>query len=65
MKIGLLTAAFPDTPLTEVADWAAATASRCSRSPAGREPTARPGATPGGAHRLRRPLRRAGQGDRR
>ena len=24
MKLGLLTAAFPDTPLTEVADWAAA-----------------------------------------
>ncbi|HEX3211941.1 MAG TPA: sugar phosphate isomerase/epimerase, partial [Actinomycetota bacterium] len=23
MKLGLLTAAFPDTPLTEVADWAA------------------------------------------
>ncbi|HJW59534.1 MAG TPA: sugar phosphate isomerase/epimerase, partial [Actinomycetota bacterium] len=24
MKLGLLTAAFPDTPLTEVADWAGA-----------------------------------------
>ena len=24
MKLGLLTAAFPDTPLAEVADWAAA-----------------------------------------
>ena len=51
MKLGLLTAAFPDTPLTEVADWAAGQRlRRCSRSPAGRAPTARRGATPACRH---------------
>ena len=37
MKLGLLTAPFPDTPLDEVADWTAAQRLRvASRSPAGR-----------------------------
>ena len=47
MKLGLLTAPFPETPLCEVADWAAGErGSRASRSPAGPWPRARRVATP-------------------
>ena len=66
MKLGILTAPFPDTPLAEVADWASGARLRgagdrllaeihrpdpplCRHQP----------------HRRRRPLRLAGQGDRR
>jgi hypothetical protein len=35
MKLGLLTAAFPDLSLAEIAEWAVAAASRRSRSGVG------------------------------
>ena len=47
MRLGLLTAPFPETPLDDVVDWTVETASRASRSPAGRAPPAAPAGTPG------------------
>ena len=50
MRLGLLTAPFPETPLDEVIELdSRRTASRASRSPAGRGPPARADATPGPA----------------
>jgi predicted dehydrogenase len=45
VKLGLMTAAFPDLTLEEVAAWAPATASRCSRWRAGPRAAARSAAT--------------------
>ena len=66
MKLGLLTAAFPDTPLDEVADWAAGNGFSmlevaCWPRADGPTPALRRRV----AHRLRRPVRRRGQGARR
>ena len=66
MELGLLTAAFPDAPLTEVADWAGAngfTTLEVACWPRGDGPKRR---YAGVCHiDVRRPLRRAGQGPRR
>ena len=66
MKLGLLTAPFPDTPLMEVADWASSAgfeALEIACWPKSTGPTRRyAGTTP---YRRRQPLRRRRQGDRR
>ncbi len=64
MKLGFLTAPFPETPLMEVADWAAAVDFEVLRSPAGHAPAARPASTPAPSpHRCGRSLRRASRRD--
>ena len=65
MKLGFLTAPFPDTPLMDVADWAAAPASRSSRSPAGRAGRADAPLRRHEPHRRREPVGGAGDRDRR
>ena len=65
MKLGLLTAAFPDTPVAEVADWVGANGFSmlevaCWPRSNGPSPLRR-----GVAHRLRQSRRRRGQGARR
>ena len=63
MKLGLLTAAFPDTPLGEVAEWASCQRVRMPRG--GVLATRRGGRAPlrrRVAHRLRQPLRDPGEG---
>ena len=62
MKLGFLTAPFPDTPLMDVADWAAASASRSSRSPAGPGDRPDPPLRRDEPHRRGEPVRRPGEG---
>ena len=59
MRLGLLTAPFPETPLTTSSIGRLPTASRASRSPAGHAPPARPDATPGPATSTSRTCPRA------
>ena len=61
MKLGFLTAPFPDTPLMEVADWAAANGFEVLEIACWPKATGPPGATPA-SHRRRPHHRRPGAG---